>query len=46
MALFSAENSEDPSSTSEVISWNVWPRLIWPTLYMQLTLTECSLEIL
>jgi len=32
MALFFAKNSEDSSSTSEVISGNAWPSLIWPTL--------------
>jgi len=34
MALFSAKNSEDPTSSSEVISWNAWACLIWPTLYI------------
>jgi len=31
MALFFAKASEDPISTSEVISWNSRPRLILPT---------------
>jgi len=39
MALFSAENSEDPSSTSEV-SWNAWPPFNWPTLYVRLNQVE------
>jgi len=34
MAFFSAKNGEDLTSSSKVINLNVWPHLIWPTLYM------------
>jgi len=43
MSLFCTKNGEDPNSTYKIISFNAWPRLIWPTLYI--TFSYCCWQL-